>query len=118
MRAVESFATIYIHREPVDFRKHIDGLSTIVESEMRLSPFAEALFVFASRDRKKIKILYWDRTGFALWHKRLEQAKFPWPRKFDEAVIRIGPRELSWLLGGYEYWKMKPHEALNYASVS
>jgi transposase len=118
MRAVESFPTIYIHREPVDFRKHIDGLSSIVENEMGLSPFGGALFVFASRNRRKLKILYWDRTGFALWHKRLEQAKFPWPKDLEEPVISIGARELSWLLEGFEYWKMKPHDALNYASVS
>jgi transposase len=118
MRAVDSFLTIYLHRAPVDFRKQSHGLSVIVEEEMGVSPFAEALFVFASRDRKKLKILYWDRSGFALWSKKLEKEKFPWPKKFEEAVVRVGPRELSWLLDGYEFWKMKPHEELCYASVS
>lgn len=118
MRGVESFLSIYLHREPVDFRKQSHGLSVIVEEEMGVSPFTEALFVFASRDRKKLKILYWDRTGFALWSKRLEKQKFSWPIKFDDTVVRVGPRELSWLLDGYEFWKMKPHEELRYASVS
>lgn len=118
MRAVEGFTAIYLHKAPVDFRKQSHGLSVIVEAEMRLSAFSEALFVFTSRDRKKLKILYWDRTGFALWSKKLEKERFPWPRKFEEAVVQIGPRELSWLLDGYEFWKMKPHEELRYASVS
>ncbi len=48
----------------------------------------------------------------------LEKEKFPWPRKFEEATVKIGPRELSWLLDGYEFWKMKPHEELRYARVS
>ena len=118
MRAIASFPTIYIHREPVDFRKQSQGLAVMVEGEMGLSPFAQALFVFTSRDRKKLKLLYWDRTGFALWSKKLEKERFPWPKKFEEATVKVGPQELSWLLEGYEFWKMKPHAELRYASVS
>jgi len=66
---------VYLHREPVDFRKSINGLSVIVESEMALSPLSGALFVFCNKKRDKLKLLYWDRTGFALWYKRLEQEK-------------------------------------------
>jgi transposase len=85
---------------------------------MQLDPFARYLFVFGSRDRSKVKMLYWDRTGFALWLKRLEKAKFSWPKKLDADVIELSARELEWLLDGYEFWKMKPHEELKYACVS
>jgi len=115
---LEAFTRIFIHKAPVDFRKSINGLSEIVQNEMRLDPFSRYLFVFGSRDRKKVKLLYWDRTGFALWLKRLEKAKFPWPRKIEGDVIELSARELEWLLDGYEFWKMKPHETLNYACVS
>jgi transposase len=58
----------------VDFRKSINGLVVIVEQEMALSPFSEALFVFCNRNRDRMKVLYWDRTGFACginaWRKR------------------------------------------------
>ncbi len=67
--------TVHLHREPVDFRKSINGLSIIVESEMALSPLSGALFVFCNKKRDKLKLLYWDKTGFALWYKRLEQEK-------------------------------------------
>ena len=57
---------IYLHRDPVDFRKSINGLMTIVEQNMLLSPFTGALFVFCNKSRNKLKLLYWDKTGFAL----------------------------------------------------
>ena len=64
------FESIFLHRDTVDFRKSIDGLSTIIQDEMNLNPFGNYLFVFANRRRNKIKILYWDKTGHALWYKR------------------------------------------------
>ena len=72
---------VYVHRQPMDFRKFINGLSVLVQESMALDVFSGALFVFDSRSRDKIKILYWDKTGFFLWHKRLEKDKFKWPRK-------------------------------------
>jgi transposase len=67
---------VYLHREGVDFRKSINGLVAIVGQEMNRSPFADALFVFCNRARDKLKIVYWDQTGFCLWYKRLEQERF------------------------------------------
>lgn len=60
---------VYLHRQPVDFRKSINGLVKVVEQAMELSPMDEALFVFGARSRDKVKVLYWDRTGFCLWYK-------------------------------------------------
>ena len=62
--------TVYLHREPVDFRKSINGLSVIVESTMQLSALSGALFLFCNRRRDKVKLLYWDQSGFCLWYKR------------------------------------------------
>ena len=81
--------SVYIHRDPVDFRKSINGLSLIVEESMGLSPFASALFVFCNRKRDKLKVLYWDNSGFCLWYKRLEQEKFKWPRRHAQAVFTL-----------------------------
>ncbi len=72
---------IYLHRDAVDFRKAINGLSMIVQEQMALSPFDTALFVFCNKRCTQLKVLYWDKTGFALWQKRLEEAKFKWPKE-------------------------------------
>ena len=69
---------VYLHRHFVDFRKSINGLSALVEMELELPVMSGALFVFCNKGRDKLKVLYWDKTGFALWYKRLEQDKFKW----------------------------------------
>ena len=79
--------TVYLHRDPVDFRKSINGLSIIVDQVMELDLISPSLFVFCNRSRDKLKVLYWDQTGFALWYKRLESDKFKWPRKHDQSTI-------------------------------
>ena len=58
---------VYLCREPIDFRKSINGLSVLVEQELELNPFGSALYVFINRQRNKIKVLYWHRNGFCLW---------------------------------------------------
>ena len=92
--------TIYLHREYVDFRKAVNGLCAIVESDLLMNPYAGSLYVFCNRGRDKLKILHWDRTGFVLWYKRLEQAKFKWPIQEDGAVIELSEQSLQWLLSG------------------
>ena len=108
---------VYLHREPVDFRKSINGLSLIVEQQMQLSPFAQALFVFCNKRRDKLKVLYWDKTGFALWYKRLEKEKFKWPRKLNDDVIELTEQQWQWLLSGYDYLNIKGHQPLQYQST-
>jgi transposase len=103
--------TIYLHRDPVDFRKSINGLAAIVEQEMELSPFADALFVFCNRNRDRLKVLYWDRTGFALWYKRLERERFKWPRRYPEAVMTLDEHYWQRLLSGFD---VLGHESLEY----
>ena len=65
---------VYLYRDPVNFRKSIDGLSALVEQELKRDPFGSALYVFVNRHRNKIKVLYWHRNGFCLsssvWKRR------------------------------------------------
>jgi transposase len=114
----ESFAGIYLHRDNIDFRKSIDGLAAIVEQEMGIDVFGAHLFLFCNRNRTRMKILYWDSTGFALWYKRLERDRFKWPRRHDDEVIAIDAHQLEWLLDGYDIWKMHPHKKVNYSRIS
>ncbi|MHC4223071.1 MAG: IS66 family insertion sequence element accessory protein TnpB [Planctomycetota bacterium] len=61
-------AQVYLCRDVVDMRKSINGLSLLVEQTLALDPFSPQLFVFCNRKRDKVKILYWERSGFVLWY--------------------------------------------------
>lgn len=89
MKRPEDFAGIFIHRDPVDMRKQINGLAAIVQSAGMGELMGPYLFVFAGRRRESIKVIYFDKSGFALWQKRLEKAKFPWPRGHTEETITL-----------------------------
>lgn len=109
---------VYLHTEPIDFRKQIGGLAALVEGELQMNPFGTALFVFVNRRRTGIKALYWHRNGFCLWQKRLEKDRFAWPRQRDfGATCCVSLQELQWLLEGFDLWLNKPHKSLYYQSV-
>ena len=117
MEMFREVSEVYLHREPVDFRKAIDGLSSIVEQEMKLAPFSGAVFVFCNRARNKLKLIYWDRSGFALWYERLEKQRFHWPRRWPDEVIALTETQLHWLLEGYDITRMQGHHSLQFSSV-
>lgn len=110
-------AEVYLHREPVDFRKQIDSLAILVQAGMNLNPMHEALFVFINRRADRIKVLWWDGTGFCLWLKRLERDRFVWPKQDARDVIEFSGEELGWLLKGFDVFKFPPHQRLNYGAV-
>ena len=111
-------AEVYLYRGIVDMRKSIDGLAAVVEQELGLSPFQPSLFIFCNRKRDKVKLLYWDRSGFALWYKRLEKERFPWPNRELEGALQMTGRELNWLLDGIDLFRVRPHETLSYTSAA
>lgn len=109
---------IYLHRDPVDFRKSINGLSVIVEEAMGLTACSGSLFVFCNKRRDKLKVLYWDQTGFALWYKRLEQDKFKWPRKHRDDVLVVSMEQWDWLLRGLNFMDIKPHQTVYFEDIA
>jgi transposase len=76
MLQFNSFTQIYFYRPFIDFRKGIDGLCGIIQEQMDLNPFEKYIFIFCSTNRSKLKIIYSDDSGFALWYKRLEEETF------------------------------------------
>ena len=104
---------IYLHVLPVDFRKSINGLLAIVESELELNAFTGALFLFCNKKRDKLKVLHWDRTGFALWYKRLEKQRFKWPKDNELKHMQLSEQQLSWLLSGFD---IIGHTSLQYTA--
>jgi len=104
---------VYIAPGATDMRKSINGLSLLVTDQLELNPLSGHLFAFCNRKRDIVKILYWDRNGFCLWHKRLEQDRYRWPES-PEDVLSIQGYELSWLLDGLVLEQQMAHHPLEY----
>jgi len=96
---------IYIAVEPVDMRKSFDGLSAIVKNHFHRDPLTGHLFVFINRNADRIKMLYWDDDGYALWYKRLEAGRFRLPVAMvgeGKVVVTISAAQLAMILEGIE----------------
>lgn len=104
----------YLKPGITDLRKAINGLTILIQNEMQHSPFTKSLFIFCNRTRNNMKIIYWDKTGFALWQKKLEKQKFPWPDTEKEAK-KISYEELKLLLSGIDFFNA--HKELKYSRV-
>jgi transposase len=124
--------TIYLAQEPVNFRLGINGLSVLVEATLAFDAFSRNLFCFTNKRRNQIKVLYWQRSGFCLWQKRLEEERFKWPvhlAPLERAsgtlahetalppVVELDENQFLWLLEGLDLKHLKPHRALEYRSV-
>ena len=98
---------VFVCTQPTDMRKGFDGLSGLAEHMLRQDPLSGHLFVFRNRTRDRLKVLYWDHDGLAVWYKRLERGTFQLPTDLaprDESQVgaEISASELSLLLGGVE----------------
>ena len=98
---------VFLCTAPADMRRGFDGLSGMAVSLMKQDPLSGHLFVFRNRNRDKLKILYWDQDGLAIWYKRLEQGTFQFPTDGKEkddlkAGVEISNGDLSLLLGGID----------------
>lgn len=100
---------VYLAAGSTDMRKAIDGLAAIVQQSFELDPFSSCLFVFCNKNRDKIKILQWEHNGFWLHYRRLERGKFQWPKEDCNKPIKVGSRELGWLLDGLSLEQNQAH---------
>ncbi len=106
----------YVCAEPVDMRKSIDGLSQLVAPLLSGDAFSGSVFVFLSRRREKVKLLWWDRHGFWVAYKRLERGRFPRP----EELVRRGLSlvELSAFLEGIDLTRTRRLASVNATRIS
>jgi len=110
-----SKARVFLRPGITDLRKAVNGLSVIVQEEMKQDPFSGSAYLFCNRERNLLKAVYWDRTGFWLSQKRLEKDKYPWPQ--DESEVReLTAEELQMLLAGIDFFKA--HKELFYKRVA
>ncbi|WP_271518782.1 IS66 family insertion sequence element accessory protein TnpB [Bradyrhizobium sp. CCBAU 53380] len=97
---IPSGVKVFLASHPVDFRKGIDGLVALVR-DAGSDPFDGAIYVFRAKRADRIKIVWWDGSGVCLYLKRLEQAKFCWPR-IGHHRVQLNPAQLVALVDGMD----------------
>lgn len=90
---------IFVSRQPVDLRKSIDGLALLTRTVIQRDPLSGHLFVFFNKVGHRVKILFWDRTGYVIWYKRLETARIRLPEE-GTATLELEAAQLRLLLDG------------------
>lgn len=93
---------VWVAATPVDMRKSFDSLAEVVRAFLGHDPLSGHLFVFANRSGQRVKVLWWDKNGLALYYKRIEQGTFPWPAPpaAGDKTVAISAAELAKLLAG------------------
>jgi len=92
---------VYVCMQPTDMRRSFDGLSAMTEHLLRQNPFSGHLFVFVNRRGDRLKILWWDRGGYVIYYRRLEEGTFQLPLSDGDAV-EIDASELAMILDGVD----------------
>jgi transposase len=92
---------VFVVIAPVDLRQSFNGLSGLVQEQLRQDPLSGHLFVFTNRTRNRLKVLYWDGSGLWVCAKRLEKGRFSWPQGQERAAM-LRQEELVALLSGLE----------------
>jgi len=110
MLMVPGGVRIFVATHPADLRKGFDSLAGMVRQTLGEDPLSGSLFVFANKSRQRIKVLFWDRTGFVLWHKRLETGLFQFPSS-EAQSLQVESAQLAMLLDGIALGGSRPRAA-------
>lgn len=103
MLSVPAALKIYLATTPTDMRKSHDGLAALVEQVLQANPLSGHLFVFRNNPGDRVKLLYWDTDGYALWYKRLEAGRFRFPVVAEgQTQLMLTAAELTMLLDGVD----------------
>jgi transposase len=103
MLSISAGTRIFLAAGPTDMRKGFDGLQGLVSGTLQRDPLSGHLFLFINRRRDKLKVLYWDGDGLAIWYRRLEEGTFQVPKlDGDQTSLEIRSEELTMLLRGID----------------
>lgn len=105
MLSIAEGAEVFVYTAAADMRLGFDRLAEKIRAELKRTPLSGGYFVFFSRSRRKVRILYWDRDGYALWMKRLEAGSFKVEAK--DGYEQITGIDLQEILSGMELSRIK-----------
>jgi transposase len=98
---------IWLSREPVDFRRGVNGLAALVAQALQANPYSGDVFIFRSKRKDRLKLLMWDGTGMVLATKWLEAGRFAWP-PIRDGVVRLSATQLALLVEGLDWERASP----------
>lgn len=104
---------VFVADKPVDFRKAINGLSTLVAEQFSTPVGNGSVYVFYNRPCDRVKCLFWDKNGFVLYQKRLERGRFKLG-KSSQGIFTITHQQLDWLLAGLDFQLMHAFRGLDF----
>jgi len=107
--------TIAVAMKPIDMRVGIDGLITHALGTFQVKLQSKTFFLFCNKKRDKVKGLYWDKNGFVLLHKRMEQGRFQFPRDYKNNQLLITREQLYGLLAGFDFVMMRDYPELDFS---
>ena len=100
---------VFLCLAPADMRRSFDGLARMAAEVVRQDPLSGHLFVFRNRRGDRVKILYWDKDGYALWYKRLEAGVFRFPEA-EGGRVEVSSSDLALVLDGIDLASVKRHK--------
>jgi transposase len=106
---------VFIKPGVTDMRKSALSLSVMIENTMNKNPFDQAFFVFCNKRCDTLKIVYYDKNGFCMWYKKLEEERFKWPKDSIQAK-ELTTEQLTWILSGFDI--NKAHKEKKYSIIS
>jgi transposase len=116
MVLIPASVRIFLSREPADMRRSFTGLCGMVREGLKADPLSGHLYCFRNKRGDKLKILYFDRTGLAIWYKHLAQGRFHWPPS-DAACVELNAGEIAFLLEGVNWKSLKRHKRFNLSAA-
>ena len=96
----DSSPKIFMAKEPIDVRKGIDYLASLVLNQFELNPYDKSLFIFSNKRHNRLKCLYFDGSGFWIFIKRVENGTLKWKHSADCLGPEISEQQLRWILEG------------------
>lgn len=109
MLSLPSSVRVFLCLLPTDMRWSFDSLAMQAQGVLAQDPLSGHLFVFRNKRGDRVKILYWDKDGYALWYKRLEAGVFRFPSAQGER-IEVSSSELALVLDGIDMTSVKRHK--------
>lgn len=108
MVAISSHLKFYLYSQPTDMRKSFDGLQGIIQNQLKVNALSGDVYLFLNKRRDRLKLLFWERDGFWIFYKRLEEGTFQQPlKKSSDGSVELYYEELVMLLKGIDLHSIK-----------